>query len=66
MDVDDLPPLRASDPLRDLATQDLDRLSVSELDARVAALEAEIARTRARRAAGSAVKDAADALFRRG
>jgi len=65
MDADDLSPPRADDPLRALAAQDLDRLGVAELDGRVAALEAEIARTRSKRAAGAAVKDAADALFRR-
>lgn len=66
MDLDDLAPTRTEDPVRTLAAQDLDRLSLMELDARVAALEAEIARTRSKRAAGAAVKDAADALFRRG
>ncbi len=66
MDADDLSPIRDEDPLRALAAQDLDRLSLAELDGRVAALAAEIARTRSKRAAGAAVKDAADALFRRG
>ncbi|MFQ3595588.1 MAG: DUF1192 domain-containing protein [Sphingomonadaceae bacterium] len=65
MDPDDMLPTRPDDPLRLLARQDLDPLSVAELDARIAALEAEIARTRARREKASAFRSAADSLFRR-
>lgn len=57
---------RPDDPLRLLARQDLDPLSVAELDARIAALEAEIVRTRAKREGASAFRAAADALFRKG
>lgn len=47
MDIDDIvPPPRAGDPVALLAQADLDPLSVAELDARIVALEAEIARTR--------------------
>ncbi|MGI4731760.1 MAG: DUF1192 domain-containing protein [Janthinobacterium lividum] len=63
MDMDDHLPVRP-DLLSLLARQDLDPLSVAELQARVAALEAEIARTRAH--AGRAVEHraVADSLFR--
>lgn len=44
--------------------QDLSLLSVSELDERVALLEAEIRRLKAARQAKDAAKGAADAFFR--
>ena len=65
MDPDELIPKRADDPLRLLMTQDLDPLSLAELDARVAALEAEIARVKAKRDSASAFRSAADSLFRK-
>lgn len=65
MDPDELLPRRADDPLRALGAQDLDPLSVAELDARIAALEAEIGRTRAKRDSAAAFRSAADSLFRR-
>lgn len=63
MDPDDLLPRAPGDPLRLLAAQDLDPLSVAELDARIAALEAEIARTRAKRDSAARFRAAADSLF---
>ena len=65
MDVEDALPKRRDDPVAALGRQDLDPLSVAELDARIAALEAEIARTRdhAQRAVNH--RATADALFRR-
>jgi uncharacterized small protein (DUF1192 family) len=66
MDAEDLLPLRADDPLTNLARQDLDRLSIAELEARIAALEAEAARARAKRDTAATTRAAADALFRRG
>ncbi|MCU0729007.1 MAG: DUF1192 domain-containing protein [Sphingopyxis sp.] len=63
MDSDDLFPTRPDDPLRLLARQDLDPLSVEELDARVAALLAEIERVKARRAFAVNHKASAEALF---
>jgi uncharacterized small protein (DUF1192 family) len=61
---DDLP-RRADDPVAALARQDLDPLSVEELQARIAALESEI--TRVRRKIEGAVnhRATADALFKR-
>lgn len=66
MTEDDLPRSKPGSALAELAREDLDRLSVEELHARIAALNAEIARTEARLAADNAVRSAADALFRRG
>ena len=66
MHADDDLPRRTPDLLRDLARQDLDPLSLDELDARVLALEAEIARTKAKRASAGQFRSAADALFRKG
>ena len=48
-----------------LAREDLDLYSVEELDERVGALEAEIARVRAARAKKLSGRAAADALFSR-
>lgn len=57
-------PRKQADFLADLAREDLDRLSVADLDDRIAALEAELARTRLKRSAAAAFRDAADKLFR--
>ena len=65
MDMDDHLPLGAGDPVGEAARQDLDALSVEELEARVAALEAELARTRARIEYAVNHRASADALFRR-
>jgi uncharacterized small protein (DUF1192 family) len=65
MDADELFPNRPADPLALLAKQDIDPLSVEELDARVAALEEEIARTKARREFAVNHKASAEALFKR-
>ena len=65
MDMDDHPPVRADDPVAHAARQDLDPLSVEELQARIAALDAEIVRTRTRLARAAADRAVADALFKR-
>lgn len=65
MDPEDLLSKRPQSLLAQLAREDLDPLSVDELDARVEALEAEIARTRAKRQSASAFRSAADSLFKR-
>ena len=64
MDLDDAPS-RPNDALAELIRQDLDRLSVAELHARVAALEGEIARCRAKILQAVNHRESADALFRR-
>ena len=64
MDLDDAPS-RPNDALTELLRQDLDPLSVAELDSRIAALEAEIVRTRAARDRSVDHRASADALFRR-
>jgi uncharacterized small protein (DUF1192 family) len=66
MDLDDmLPPKKTSGPLSELIREDLDRLSRDEVMARIAALEAEIARCRARLDSATALRSAADQLFRK-
>jgi len=50
--------------LTDLIRQDLDPLSVSELEARIAALEGEIARVRGKIEAAVNHRASADTLFR--
>lgn len=64
MDSEDLLPYRSDDPLAQLVREDLDPLSIEELDARVRILEAEIARTRARREGATKFRAAADNLFK--
>ncbi|MDP1025720.1 DUF1192 domain-containing protein [Sphingomonas sp. KR1UV-12] len=63
MEIDDAP-RRRSDTLAALTAEDLDPLSQEELAARVAALEAEIARTRRRMQHAVNQRASADALFR--
>ncbi|MFL0412965.1 DUF1192 domain-containing protein [uncultured Sphingomonas sp.] len=65
MDLDDILGSRPDDPLPALLREDLDRLSVTELEARIGALEGEI--DRCRRKIDSAVnhRASADALFKR-
>ncbi len=57
-------PRRKSDLLADLAREDLDKLSIAELDERIVALEAELVRARAKREGAAAFRAAADSLFR--
>lgn len=65
MEMDEFFSARPDDPLTLLKRQDIDPLSIDELDARVAALEEEIARTKARRAYAVNHKATAEALFKR-
>lgn len=58
-------PRKKSDLLAELAREDLDKLSVGELEARLAALDAESARTRAKRDGAARFRAAADGLFRK-
>lgn len=65
MDSDDILPRRNDDSLAALARQDLDPLSIEELDARIAALRAEIDRVEAHKSRASSHRASAEALFRR-
>ena len=63
MDLDDTP--RSDDPLAQLVRQDLDPLSVAELESRITALEGEIARCRMKMERAVNHKASAEDLFRR-
>ena len=65
MDSDENLPRRADDPVAQLARQDLDPLSVAELDQRVADLETEIARVRRHKDRAVNHRASADQLFKR-
>ena len=65
MDSDDISPIRAGEPLALVVKQDLDPLSVAELEARIAALEGEIGRTRKKIEAVVNHRASADAIFKR-
>ena len=62
---EELPRAKPDDVVAALIKQDLDRLSLVELDDRIIALDAEIARTRAKRDGASKFRSAADSLFKR-
>lgn len=66
MDLDELFPSKPDDPLTQLERQDLDPLSVDELEERITRLGAEIARVKTKIAASTSVRDAAEAIFRKG
>lgn len=63
--MDDDLPFKGDDPLARLLRQDLDPLSVTELETRIAALEAEIIRIRSKLEYAVNHKATAEALFRR-
>ena len=65
MDLDDLFPSKPDDPLTQLAKQDLDPLSIDELNARIEALKAEIARVEAHMDRASKHRSAAEELFKK-
>ena len=65
MDLDELFPDKPGDPLTLLVKQDLDPLSVEELHARIATLEGEIARVKAKIEAAVNHRASADELFRK-
>jgi uncharacterized small protein (DUF1192 family) len=64
MELDDAPS-RPNDALGQLVRQDLDPLSIAELEARIAVLEGEIARTRLKIGSAARHRASADALFKR-
>ncbi len=65
MDIDELFPNKPDDPLVALAKQDLDPLSLDELDARIAALGVEIARVEAHIERVRSHRSAAEELFKK-
>ena len=65
MDLEELFPNKPQDPLSLLAKEDLDPLSVDELEARITALEAEIERVRAKLQSSVNFRASADELFRK-
>jgi uncharacterized small protein (DUF1192 family) len=65
MDLDELLPKKPDDPLVALTRQDLDPLSVEELGVRIAVLEAEIARAKARIDRAVNHRANAEGLFKR-
>lgn len=65
MEIDDNLPLRRDDPLNNLVKQDIDALSVAELETRIAALKAEIVRCEDKIAFASKHRSVADALFKK-
>lgn len=65
MDSDENLPLRRNDPLANLVRQDLDPLSVAELEERIAALKNEIERCESKIAFANRHRSVADALFKK-
>jgi len=65
VDLDDILGPRPDDPLTALLREDLDRLSVAELETRVRALEAEIERSRRKIDSAASHRASADAIFKR-
>ncbi|TFI57370.1 DUF1192 domain-containing protein [Sphingomonas parva] len=65
MDLDELFPDKPKDPLTLLVRQDLDPLSVDELHARIAILEEEIGRVRAKISAAVDHRANAESLFKK-
>lgn len=65
MDADEILGRKPGDPLTELARQDLDPMSVAELEARIALLETEIDRVRKHMQRAVNHRASADALFRK-
>ena len=65
MDLEELFPSKPDDPLTLLTKQDLDPLSVEELEERIAVLEGEIARVRAKMDAAVQFRAIADEIFKK-
>jgi uncharacterized small protein (DUF1192 family) len=66
MDLEDLFPSKPGDPLVELGKQDLDPMSVEELNERIAALKAEIQRVEAHMQRVETHRSAAEELFKKG
>lgn len=65
MDAEEFLSKRPQSPIALLVREDLDPLSVDELDERISILKGEIERTEAKRQSASAFRSAADSLFRK-
>lgn len=65
MDLDELFPDKPKDPLAQLVKQDLDPLSVEELNERIETLEGEIARVKAKINAAVNHRSIAEELFKK-
>ena len=65
MDLEELFPSKPGDPLVELARQDLDPISIEELEARIEALKAEIARVEAHIQKVQTHRSAAEELFKK-
>jgi uncharacterized small protein (DUF1192 family) len=65
MDLDDLFPNKPDDPLVALGKQDLDPLSIAELEERIEALKAEIVRVETHMQRAQVHRSAADELFKK-
>ena len=65
MDLEELFPSKPEDPLIALARQDLDPMSIDELQARIESLKAEIARVEAHMQKAQTHRSAAEELFKK-
>ena len=65
MDLDELFPNKPDDPLTQLTKQDLDPLSVEELEARIIALQGEIERVKAKLQNAVNFRATAESLFKK-
>ena len=65
MDLEDLFPSKPGDPLAELAKQDLDPMSVDELQERIALLNAEIERVQSHMQRAQSHRSAAEELFKK-
>ena len=65
MDLEDLFPSKPGDPVEELKKQDLDPMSIDELEARIEALKAEIARVEAHMQRAQNHRSAAEDLFKK-
>jgi uncharacterized small protein (DUF1192 family) len=65
MDLDELFPSKPGDPLTELKKQDLDPLSIEELQERIEALKEEIARVEAHIERVNSHRSAAEELFKK-
>ncbi|HEX2803112.1 MAG TPA: DUF1192 domain-containing protein [Sphingomicrobium sp.] len=65
MDLDELFPDKPGDPVAELKKQDLDPLSIDELEERIEALKEEISRIEAHIQRAQSHRSAADELFKK-